>query len=118
MDGDKTDSDRVLEGEVIPHLPTGRLTKHHLRRSDVVQAFHTAFQQIGGVARLALWADSNPGEFYKIYGRLLPSQASAELGDDPVITIQHALPPPLYDPAAQDDQINQPLLISDGSNSS
>lgn len=103
-----SDQDKVIEGEVLPHLPQGKLSKHHLRRADVVNAFHTAFQMIGGIPRLALWADANPGEFYKIYGRLLPSQASAELGEDTEITIQHALPPPEYNPAIEapngDDQ--------------
>jgi len=110
MDLDQqTDSDKLLEGEVLPHFPTGRLTKRHLRRVDVVNAFHTAFEMIGGIPRLALWADANPTEFYKLYGRLLPSQSSAELGDDPVLTIQHALPPPQYNPAKQPEIVDVEL---------
>ena len=92
---------RTVEGEVLPHLPTGKLGRGHLRRIDVVQAFHTAFQMIGGVPRLALWADANPTEFYKLYGRLLPSAAQSELAEDPVIEIRHALGPPKYNPASE-----------------
>lgn len=42
-------------------------------RSDVVNAFTTAFEQIGGITRLALWANENEGDFYKLYSKLLPS---------------------------------------------
>jgi len=42
-------------------------------RADVVNAFSTAFEMIGGVTRLALWANENPGEFFKLYSKLLPS---------------------------------------------
>jgi SpoVK/Ycf46/Vps4 family AAA+-type ATPase len=42
-------------------------------RSDVVNAFTTAFEMIGGISRLALWAHENPTDFYKLYSKLLPS---------------------------------------------
>jgi hypothetical protein len=42
-------------------------------RAEVVQAFASAFQMIGGVPRLALWANENPTEFYRLYGKLMPS---------------------------------------------
>lgn len=91
MDVDPVD---VIEGEVIPHLPQGKLTNNSLRRADVVTAFNLAFQMIGGVPRMALWADQNPGEFYKLYSRLLPSQAAQELDSTSELRIIHALPPP------------------------
>ena len=79
----------------------GELTPKSLRRADVVEAFHQAFQQIGGVPRLSLWADGNPTEFYKLFARLLPSAASDELNGATRVLIVHALPRPNYDPAAQ-----------------
>lgn len=94
----KDDSARVVEGEVLPHLPTGALTREHLRRADVVSAFHIAFQMVGGIPRLALWADANPGEFYKLYARMLPSASSDEMNAVGAMRIIHALPPPAYDP--------------------
>lgn len=84
----------VVDAEVMPHMPSGILRQTHLRRLDVVNAFSLAFQMIGGVPRLALWADHNPGEFYKLYARLLPSQASNELESAEEVRIVHALPPP------------------------
>lgn len=89
---------RVVEGEVLPHMPTGSLKQDHLRRADVIGAFHMAFQMIGGVPRLALWADQQPGEFYKLYARLLPSSSSDEMNSVGAMRIIHALPPPGYDP--------------------
>ena len=92
------DNTKVIEGEVLPHLPTGRITTEALRRADVVNAFATAFQMIGGIPRLALWADENPTEFMKLYSRMLPSAASDEMNRVGEIRIIHALAPPGYDP--------------------
>jgi len=64
-------------------------------RAEIVNAFNTAFQMIGGVSRLAIWADRNPGEFYKLYGKLLPSSSQVDLTGEQTITIQHVLPRPV-----------------------
>ena len=61
-------------------------------RAQVVQAFDNAFHLIGGVPRLALWADENPKEFFKLYAKLLPSQSSSSLGESTDIVIKHVLP--------------------------
>ena len=52
-------------------------------RADVVSAFQSAFELIGGTTRLALWANDNPGEFYKLFGKLLPSATQVELTSRP-----------------------------------
>lgn len=61
-------------------------------RAQVVQAFDNAFHLIGGVPRLAVWADENPKEFFKLYAKLLPSQSSSSLGESTDIVIKHVLP--------------------------
>lgn len=61
-------------------------------RAQVVQAFDNAFHLIGGVPRLAIWADDNPKEFFKLYAKLLPSQSSSSLGESTDIVIKHVLP--------------------------
>jgi hypothetical protein len=63
-----------------------------LSRKRVVQAFLDAFECIGGLPRLAVWANENPSEFYKLYARLLPSQASQALGEENVMRVIHVLP--------------------------
>jgi hypothetical protein len=58
-------------------LPIPRNQK--FSRSDVVNSFASAFTMIGGTPRLALWANENPGEFYKLFGKLLPSTTMSEI---------------------------------------
>ena len=53
-------------------------------RADVTSAFQSAFELIGGTTRLALWANENPGEFYKLFGKLLPSATQLELSARPL----------------------------------
>lgn len=61
-----------------------------LKRRRVVNAFQDAFELIGGTTRLALWADENPTEFFKLYGKLMPKQE--ETTHDGGLTIRHILP--------------------------
>jgi hypothetical protein len=61
-------------------------------RNDVVNAFQDAFRMIGGVQRMALWANANPDKFYPLYTKLLPSTA-IQIGDNAQVVIQHAIPP-------------------------
>lgn len=61
-------------------------------RQDVVNSFARAFEMIGGVQRLALWANQNPDKFYPLYSRLLPSAAIA-IGTQGQVVIQHAIAP-------------------------
>ena len=75
------------EGGVAEFLP-----RKELSRADVVYAFQACFDNLGGVPRMALWAEENPGDFYKLYARLLPSQASSSLGEKNEFVIKHVLP--------------------------
>lgn len=43
-----------------------------LRTQRASAAFQQAFEIIGGVPRLALWADRNPDKFYPLFARLIP----------------------------------------------
>lgn len=63
-----------------------------VKRAKVVNAFHEAFELIGGVPRLAHWADQSPSAFYKLYARLLPTQASQQIEHGGEIRIKHVLP--------------------------
>ena len=63
-------------------------------RQDVVNAFTNAFQMIGGVDRLALWADQNPSEFYRLYGKLLPPNSAVILDGKREFVVHHVLPKP------------------------
>jgi hypothetical protein len=50
-------------------------------RRAVERAFLNAFELIGGVPRLVLWADAHPGDFYKLYGRLLGGPPQDQAGN-------------------------------------
>ena len=63
-----------------------------LKREKVVHAFQEAFELIGGVPRLAHWADQSPSAFYKLYARLLPTQANNQLEHSGEIRVRHVLP--------------------------
>lgn len=63
-----------------------------LNRRRVVSAFMDAFELLGGTPKLVLWAEENYTDFIKLYARLLPSQASQGLSEDPEKIIKHVLP--------------------------
>lgn len=64
-------------------------------KHKLLAAADEAFDMIGGVPRFALWADTNPTDFYKLYAKTLPQNIDVT-GE---ITIRPALPPsPLDDP--------------------
>jgi hypothetical protein len=63
-----------------------------LRRDKVVQVFQQAFEDIGGVTRLAAWANTHETEFYKLYARLLPAAPREAPEVDGVRRIIHAIP--------------------------
>jgi hypothetical protein len=38
------------------------------------EAFSLAFEELGGVGGLVAWGRKHPGDFYRIYGRLIPTE--------------------------------------------
>ena len=59
-----------LYGENMPAELKGR---------KAADAFQAAFDLIGGIPRLALWADKNETQFYSLYSKLIPSSTKSEL---------------------------------------
>lgn len=88
---------------VVPKSP-------HFSRKEVVNAFHQAFDLIGGIPRLALWANANETDFYRLYARLLPSQNSSALGEQAVLRIEIAIPPSPLDEPPQPRQVKGEVL--------
>jgi hypothetical protein len=82
-----------------------KITKREFAKQKVMDAFHDAFDLIGGVPRLADWAHQNPTEFYKLYGKMLPAGASIDVNHDGQIIFKHVLPPSKLD-GDQDDGPN------------
>jgi hypothetical protein len=61
-------------------------------RAEVEQGFLEAFELVGGITRLAIWAnkESNYGEFLKLYSKLVPKEVSEEAGQ--VFIYESAVP--------------------------
>lgn len=62
-------------------LKTGGRTKGTLNKTtaSVKAAFEQAFDRLGGVEALVTWGSSEPGEFFKLYARLLPVEMKADI---------------------------------------
>lgn len=81
-------------------LHSSKLPKQ-LRTARAAEAMQQAFELIGGVPRLALWADRNPDKFYPLFARMIPqtvapvlpeqTQSKHRLDDMPWLTHQRHL---------------------------
>ena len=78
-----------------PAIRLPRKNGKRVNRADIEAAFVNAFEMVGGVPRLALYADANYGEFIKIFGRLLPKE-SLQVHDGE-IRLVHAIAPSKLD---------------------
>lgn len=89
--------DISIDMEPLNRIAAGksvRIPKNpHFTRKDVVNAFQQSFELMGGVPRLAVWGHQNETDFFKLYARLLPSQASSALGESNVMRIEMAISP-------------------------
>lgn len=68
-----------------------RLPQRSFSRRRVLEAIDEAFQLIGGVPRLAIWAHVNPTEFYKLWGKTIPASSQLEV----MGKLQHVILPAL-----------------------
>ena len=72
-------------------------------RKEIVQAFEDAFELIGGVTRLSIWAHEHPTEFYRLYSKLLPSQSQTLVDHSGRLEIIHKVAPGPLDGAPVED---------------
>lgn len=63
----------LRKGLYGPRLP------QQLRSKRAAEAFQQTFELIGGIPRLALWADKNPSAFFALYSKLIPSSIQAQV---------------------------------------
>ena len=72
-------------------MATGRKTGGRQRgtpnrsTASAKAALQEAFEGMGGVAALTDWGKENRTEFYKLYGRLIPSEIAVQEPVDPAI---------------------------------
>lgn len=90
---DENDKDKTFEIiESQNSIPRTKRRKDGFNRMDVVNAFQNAFHMMGGVPRLALWANQNPDKFYPLYARLMPSTSINISTEGNKLVIEHAVP--------------------------
>lgn len=54
----------------------------------VKAALTEAFGEMGGVEALVVWAKADPGEFYKIWAKMLPTEVKGDLNGALTLTMQ------------------------------
>jgi hypothetical protein len=77
--------------------------KREFKRQRIAEAYDEAFELIGGVRRLALWANLNDTEFYKLYGRMLPTGSQVDVNNSGELVVKHVLPPSKLDRLEDND---------------
>lgn len=90
MSNDADNTFTVIENAA--RIPRAKRKTDGFNRMDVVGAFNNAFQMMGGVSRLALWANQNPDKFYPLYARLMPSTSLTINTEGNRLIIEHATP--------------------------
>lgn len=73
------------------------------QKKTIFDHFETTFDLIGGVPRLATWANAHPDKFYAIYAKLAP-QTIIGAGDSGEILIKHVLPQTKLDAITIDEK--------------
>lgn len=63
-----------------------------LKGQKAADAFQHAFELIGGIPRLALWADKNPTAFFSLYSKLIPSSIMAKVDAKMEVNIKYSNP--------------------------
>lgn len=84
-------------------LPSN-LQGRKVKREEIANAFLTSFELMGGVPRLAVWADKNYGDFMKIFGRLLPKETLTV--HDGEVVFKHVVPT-----SPLDDEMGAPTPV-------
>ena len=63
-----------------------------LKGQKAADAFQHAFELIGGIPRLALWADKNPTAFFSLYSKLIPATVKAQIDAKLEVNIKYSNP--------------------------
>lgn len=73
-----------------------RLPRKPVDRQRVLEALHEAFELVGGVPRLSMWAHENYGDFVKLFAKTAPSALQVD-GNMNFSMLRPALPPSALD---------------------
>jgi hypothetical protein len=94
----------------------GKRLPKALKGQKAADAFQSAFDLIGGVPRLALWADKNPTAFYALYSKLIPSSVKTDITARVIVEAPWMNPDRLsYGRAQECDVVDVPSTTKDTS---
>lgn len=62
--------------EVLNALASTPTLPSYTKTRNVRLQFQHAFELIGGIPRLAHWANENPDKFFQLYSKLIPAQVT------------------------------------------
>lgn len=84
-----------------------------ISRKEVEQTFLETFDLVGGVPRLAVWANNpaNYGEFLKLYAKMIPKEVAEEAGQ--TFIYESNVPPSALNKPAAVTKIDEPE-VGDG----
>jgi hypothetical protein len=85
-------SDHAKKAHLVLQAP-----RRKFERERFLGAMAEAFEAIGGVTRFAMWADSNPTEFYKLMGKTIPQASLLDIQGKMQMQILPALAPSALD---------------------
>ena len=77
----------VLE-KTLPQIPPSYQFRPK-SKEFIGNSFHAAFELIGGVPALIVWAEQNPGEFFKLYAKMLPELDRGNVQGTQVVVHTH-----------------------------
>ncbi len=92
-----SEMDEMLSDLAKGCLKINRVPRNAERKQRFFQAMQEAFELVGGVPRLAIWADHNYTEFAKIMGKQMPGMIQNALQintNGGQVIIQSSLAPP------------------------
>lgn len=84
--------DEVLGDESRKLRAIMRPPKKKFDRDKFLHAMEEAFELIGGIPRLAVWALHNQTEFYRLYGKTIPQASLLDIQGKMQMQILPALP--------------------------
>jgi hypothetical protein len=78
-------------------------------RREVEEGFLEAFELVGGISRLAMWANNpaNYGDFLKLYAKMIPKEVAEDAGQ--TFIYQSNVPPSALNKPAELTRIDDDL---------
>lgn len=78
----------TLLEKTLPQIPPSYQYRPK-SKEFIANSFHAAFELIGGVPALIVWAEQNPSDFFKLYAKMLPEVERGNVQGTQVVVHTH-----------------------------